>query len=72
VLAYASGGALDTVVPATTGLFFDEQTPAAVTKAITQFEQRDWDEDAIVAQARRYGLDSFLTRMRQILEDGDG
>jgi glycosyltransferase involved in cell wall biosynthesis len=71
VLAYARGGALDTVVPAITGLFFDEQTPAAVTKAITQFEQRNWDEDAIVARARRYGLDSFVTKMRQVLEGRD-
>jgi glycosyltransferase involved in cell wall biosynthesis len=71
VLAYSSGGALDTVDPATTGLFFDEQTPVAVRKAITEFEQRDWDEDAIVAHARRYGIDSFLTKMRQVLEDRD-
>jgi glycosyltransferase involved in cell wall biosynthesis len=72
VLAYGSGGALDTVVQECTGLFFDEQTPAAVIKSIMQFEELDWDEDAIVAHSRRYGLGAFVSTIRQILEGSDG
>ena len=72
VLAYGSGGALDTVVPESTGLFFDEHTSAAVAKSIMQFEAMDWDEDAIVAHSRRYGIGTFVSRMRQVLEGCNG
>jgi glycosyltransferase involved in cell wall biosynthesis len=41
VIAYASGGALETVVDGTTGLFFHEQTIAALEDAIARFERQE-------------------------------
>ena len=38
VVAFGRGGALETVRPGETGLFFDEQTPAAVAEAVEAFE----------------------------------
>jgi len=38
VIAYRGGGALDTVKDGVTGIFFDEQTPDSLIKAIERFE----------------------------------
>jgi glycosyltransferase involved in cell wall biosynthesis len=61
VIAYGRGGALETVSPLT-GLFFDEQTPAALVDAVRRFEQ--WEPgfrpaDAR-AQAERFSRATFL------------
>ena len=68
VLAYAAGGALDTVEQGRTGLFFEEQTPVMVTKAITAFESHQWDRADIVAHASTYSRQNFVRRMSQVLE----
>lgn len=38
VIAYAEGGALETVIDQSTGLFFHQQTPQALNQAIEKFE----------------------------------
>lgn len=38
VLAYRSGGALETVIDGKTGLFFDKQTPGAIIDSVKQLE----------------------------------
>jgi len=38
VIAYRGGGALDTVIPARTGVFFDEQTPESLRLAVSNQE----------------------------------
>lgn len=40
VIAFGQGGALETVVSGRTGMFFEEQTPASVVRAVRSFEQR--------------------------------
>jgi glycosyltransferase involved in cell wall biosynthesis len=39
VIAYRKGGYLETVIEGKTGMFFDEQTPAALQNVIEQFEK---------------------------------
>lgn len=39
VIAYGRGGVLDSVVPAKTGMFFYDQSPEAVIKAVGEFER---------------------------------
>jgi glycosyltransferase involved in cell wall biosynthesis len=65
VIAYGRGGALETIrgldSDAPTGLFFDEQTPAAVVEAIQTFER---EEHRIKpadcrASAMRFGVERF-------------
>jgi glycosyltransferase involved in cell wall biosynthesis len=60
VIAYAKGGVLETVTPRT-GLFFSEQTPAALAAAVRQFDA--WEADFRPAeartQARRFSKDAF-------------
>jgi hypothetical protein len=42
VIAYAAGGALETVTE-TTGIFFEEQTEEALRHAVEEMEQRHQD-----------------------------
>ena len=65
VIAYGRGGALETVSPLT-GLFFDEQTPAALVEAVRRFEA--WEPqfrpaDAR-AQAERFSRATFLRSVK--------
>lgn len=39
VIAYGKGGALETVIAGQTGIFFEEQTPQSLIKAVEKFEQ---------------------------------
>jgi len=65
VIAYGRGGALETVSPLT-GVFFDEQTPAALVQAVRRFEA--WEPqfrpaDAR-AQAERFSRATFLRSVK--------
>lgn len=69
VIAYAGGGALETVT-SHTGLFFAEQTSAALLTALRQFEafERVFDPAAARAHAQRFDRAAFLTAMSQQVE----
>ena len=68
VIAYRGGGALDTVIPARTGVFFDEQTPESLRHAIEQFDPRAFDPAACRAHAQTFSQDSFRRRMLETLD----
>jgi hypothetical protein len=63
VIAYGAGGVLDTVVPGQTGIFFDEQTPAALARAVRAFESMTVNPAAIRAHALRFDTAVFERRM---------
>lgn len=75
VLAYGRGGVLDSVIPGATGLFFDEQTPAALIEGVARFERwlPGFDPAAARASAERFGGDKFdaayLAALRRFAED---
>ncbi len=64
VIAYRAGGATETVVEGATGLFFDEQSPAAVAEAIRAFEKNEGRLQSATMQerARRFGVEQFRSR----------
>lgn len=64
VIAFESGGARDFIVPGTTGLFFGEQTPAALAHVMRDYAPARFDAQALNRYAARYGRDAFLERMR--------
>lgn len=76
VIAYGRGGARETVRPlgssdAPTGLFFDEQTPAAVMAAVTRFEA---SVDRISASncranAEQFSVEAFRSAYRRRVEE---
>ena len=53
VIAYAAGGALDTVVAGETGLFFTEQTVEALCDAVTRFASMSFNPERISLPCRR-------------------
>jgi len=65
VIAFARGGALDTVVEGKTGLFFYEQSVAGLIDAIEQFEKQSFDPAVARANAERFSS----RRFRQALGD---
>jgi glycosyltransferase involved in cell wall biosynthesis len=69
VIAYGRGGALETVLPGETGLFFTEQTPVSLAEALDAFETMTWDTARIRANARRFGRDRFKREIVQVVDE---
>jgi glycosyltransferase involved in cell wall biosynthesis len=70
VIAFRKGGALETVVDGTTGLFFDEQTPEAIVEAVKRFEriQNQFSVEKIVEHAQKFSCDRFQLEIKQLVE----
>jgi glycosyltransferase involved in cell wall biosynthesis len=67
VVAYARGGALETVVSEETGLLVEEQTPAAFADAIRRAVDRRFDSTAIRRHAERFGRARFADEMEAVV-----
>lgn len=61
VIAYGRGGIEDSILPGTTGLFFDEQSADAIVEAVGAFERwiPHFDPAAAVANAARFAPERF-------------
>ena len=79
VIAYGKGGALETVVPFylrdtehnCTGVFFNEQTSAALIEAVDIFEKNSdkFDPQKIRANGLRFGRDIFKEKIEKYIEE---
>lgn len=65
VVAFASGGALETMIDGTTGVFFREQTAEAVAGAVERCLAMKWDEATLRRNAERFSPDGFRDGMRR-------
>lgn len=70
VIAFGRGGVTESVVDRQTGLFFDEQTPASLIEAVTEFESMgdSWDVSAIRQNAERFSPGRFRERFEDLVE----
>lgn len=68
VLAYGDGGALETVIPGETGLFFKDPAPEAINAVVEQFERIEWNPHRIRANAERFAEEKFITAMKSLVE----
>ncbi len=68
VVAFAAGGALETVVDGKTGVLFHAQTPECLAAALQSVSAIDWVPEALQEHAAQYGLNVFESRMRRFLE----
>ncbi|KXP01254.1 glycosyltransferase [Tsukamurella pseudospumae] len=72
VIARAAGGALDTVVPGTSGVLVpdgvDEDFVAALAGAIRDFRRGDFDPALLRAHAELYSAPMFRLRMREVVD----
>jgi glycosyltransferase involved in cell wall biosynthesis len=69
VIALGRGGALDTVVPGRTGVFFDHQESESLISAVAEMEHflREFDPRDAVAQAVRFAPEIFDERIRRLV-----
>jgi len=68
VIAYRSGGALETVIENKTGIFFDYQDVDSLCTAILHFETTDFNPELIRENALRFGQDIFADKIRAYVE----
>lgn len=66
-VAFAGGGALETVLSGVTGQFFPEQTTTSLQAAIVAFENKAWNAAAIRAHAEKYRAQVFMDKMRDFV-----
>ena len=69
VIAYAEGGALDTVIGDVTGSLFFEHTAEALADAVSLFRPEAYNSQAIRRHAESFNVDSFKHRFRRIVTD---
>jgi glycosyltransferase involved in cell wall biosynthesis len=66
VIAYAAGGALETVREGETGVLFTAQSLAEVAEAVEAASRRKFDPSAIRAHALRFDKEIFKSRIRAL------
>jgi glycosyltransferase involved in cell wall biosynthesis len=72
VIAFRGGGALDTVKEGLTGIFFDEQNPESLIRALDEFEKIEasfLNREAFTEQAGQFSREAFQGRILRILEE---
>lgn len=67
VIAFAGGGALDTVLPGCTGEFFAEQTVESLKTVLRRFDPAAYDPSRCRANAERFGADRFEREMTEFV-----
>jgi len=69
VIAFAGGGALDTVINGITGVLFDRQTVPALTGALQRFKEYQFSPDEIRAHAEKFSVVRFTKEIAKAVGD---
>ena len=67
VVAYGRGGALETVTAGRTGVFFEEQTPEAVMRALQEVAEMPVVPEMLQAEAFRFDTSVFARQMSEFV-----
>lgn len=68
VIALNQGGATETVLEGKTGIFFNEESPAAVETAIKNFANYVWQPQEIRAHALKFSKANFKNALNSLIE----
>jgi glycosyltransferase involved in cell wall biosynthesis len=68
-IAYAAGGALDTVVDGASGLFFSEPTPESLAETVLRFRAIRFDPLALQAHAQRFSRERFRLKFTEFVAE---
>jgi len=68
VIAYGKGGALESIIPYQTGIFFHEQNIDSLIQAIEIFETYSFNTASLHAHARRFDEKNFQQQMRRFVQ----
>lgn len=69
VIAYAGGGALETITPGVTGQFIDEQSWEVLADTVIRFKPEHFDPLQIRRHALSFDTERFRDRMRRYVEE---
>jgi glycosyltransferase involved in cell wall biosynthesis len=69
VVALNRGGAVETVLPGTTGILVDEPSAPAFADAITRAARTPFDPAAIRAHAEQFGRERFVHEISALIEE---
>lgn len=72
VLAFAKGGATETVVPSVTGEFFYEQTPESLQNLLKSFDPLRYNASTCKEHAMRYSKSVFVQRISSFVNNIGG
>lgn len=68
VIAYAAGGALETVKPKSTGVLFQDQEWESLADAVIRFKAEEFRPADIRAWAETFGVARFIAQLREFLD----
>ncbi len=66
-IAFARGGALETIIAGETGAFFNEPTAESLAAAMRAFDPADYDPQRLRAHAEAFAPPRFIERLREIV-----
>ncbi len=69
VIALSKGGALESVIPGHTGIFFDEPTSQDLSACLLRFKPQDFDPIKIRQHSLQFSRKAFLDKVAQHLQD---
>jgi glycosyltransferase involved in cell wall biosynthesis len=69
VIAYAGGGALDSVVEGVTGAFFREPTAESLADAVRAFDDQKYAPPVIRRHAEKFGTSVFKAKLQKLIQD---
>lgn len=69
VIAYRGGGALETVIPQKTGIFFNRQTPEEIAETIRNFRPEFFSPQEIRSRAEKFDKKTFKASIKNMIEN---
>jgi glycosyltransferase involved in cell wall biosynthesis len=68
VIAYGSGGALETVVDKETGIFFEEQNWESLAEAVLDFNKLEFNPEVIREYAQKFSSENFRKNIDEYIK----
>lgn len=69
VIAYAGGGALETVIHGVTGLLFHHQDWASLGDSVIRFQDMSFSTDTLVRHAAQFSVETFAKKMQYLVHN---
>lgn len=69
VIAFAKGGALDVVTEGKTGVFFAEQTPESITKAVLKLQKTRFAPKLLQNHAETFSEENFIKHLHTLVQE---
>ncbi len=69
VIAYRSGGAIETVIEGETGVFFNEQTVESLLNAVNNFDSSKFNPEAIRRHAEKFSVERFKKEISEYIKN---